>query len=53
MSAVLPEHIPEHIKDNLARGLLEAARRFYDDPENVARFEAWKAKRDAERGEKQ
>lgn len=42
-STVRPEDIPDHVMDNLARALLEAARRFYDDPENVRKFEEWKA----------
>ena len=51
MGVVMPEHIPEHIKDTLARGLLEAALRFYQDPENVRKFQEWKAKRDAAKAE--
>lgn len=35
----------------LARHLLPKAREFYQDPENLKKFEAWKAAR--ERGEEQ
>lgn len=31
---------------NLCRATLEAVKRFYEDPENVRRFEEWKARRD-------
>ena len=33
-------------KEQLARATLEACRKFYSDPENVKKYEAWKAKRD-------
>ena len=33
-------------KEQLARATLEACRRFYSDPENVKKYEAWKAERD-------
>lgn len=45
---VTPADIPDHIRDRLARALLEAARRFYSDPENVRKFEEWKARQAAE-----
>lgn len=45
---VTPADIPEHVKDTLARGLMYAVRRFYSDPENVRRFEEWKARKEAE-----
>lgn len=45
---VTPADIPDHVKDSLARALLDAARRFYSDPENVRRFEEWKARKAAE-----
>lgn len=47
-NTVQPEYIPDHIKNTLARGLLAAADRFYRDPENVRRFEEWKARKAAE-----
>ena len=46
--AVTPSDIPEHVMDTLARTLLRAAERFYQDPENLRRFEEWKARRDAQ-----
>lgn len=42
---VIPADIPEHVMDSLARALLDAARRFYSDPENVRKFEEWKARK--------
>lgn len=33
-------------KEQLARAALEACRKFYSDPENVKKYEAWKAERD-------
>lgn len=36
-------------KQNLASTFLSAVQRFYEDPENRARFEAWKAQRQAGR----
>lgn len=47
---VMPEHIPDHIMEDLARGLLEAVDRFYRDPENVRKFEEWKAAKAAKEG---
>ena len=41
------EKLPEGLKHTAASILLEAARAFYADPENMRRFEAWKAQRDA------
>ena len=32
---------------NLARAVTDAAQRFYENPENLARFEAWKKQRKA------
>lgn len=43
MSTVRPQDIPDHVMDNLAYALREAVDRFYRDPENVRKFEAWKA----------
>lgn len=42
------EHIPDHITQRLARNLLYAAERFFEDPENQRRFEEWKARKAAE-----
>lgn len=47
-SPVTPEDLPDYVRDNLARALIDAARRFYSDPENVRKFEAWKARKAAE-----
>lgn len=44
-----PALIPDHIWKYLARDTLAAAKRFYSIPENRARFEAWKAERDAQK----
>ena len=40
------EKLPEGLKDTAASILLEAARAFYAEPENMRRFEAWKAQQD-------
>ncbi|MBQ8556165.1 MAG: hypothetical protein IJ438_09895 [Clostridia bacterium] len=48
VSPVTPADLPEYVKDNLARALIDAARRFYSDPENVRKFEEWKARKAAE-----
>lgn len=45
---VTPADLPAHVKDNLARALIDAARTFYQDPENVRRFEEWKARKSDE-----
>lgn len=50
MSPVRPEHIPDHVKDSVARNTVYAIRRFYDDPENARKFEEWKAKKEKEGG---
>lgn len=42
-----PELIPPHVWKYLARDTLAAARRFYAIPENRAKYESWKAERDA------
>lgn len=42
-----PEDVPAHVMDSLARNLIEACNRFYADPENVRRFEEWKARKEA------
>lgn len=39
--------LSEYQKKELARATYEAAQRFYSDPENVKKFEAWKKERDA------
>lgn len=39
--------LTEYQKESLARSVYEAAQRFYSDPENVKKFEAWKKERDA------
>lgn len=45
---IKPDLIPPHVWKYLARDTLAAARRFYAIPENRARFEVWKAERDAQ-----
>lgn len=42
-----PEDVPAHVVDSMARGLIDACRKFYEDPENVRRFEEWKARKEA------
>lgn len=44
-----PDLIPEHVWKYFARDTLAAARRFYAIPENRAKYEKWKAERDAQR----
>ena len=48
METVRAEHVPPHVMETMARGLLAAVDRFYRDPENVRRFEEWKAKKEAQ-----
>ena len=48
-----PDLIPDHIWKYLARDTLAAAKRFYSIPENRARFEAWKAERDAQKAKEE
>ena len=43
--------LPDHIRESMARGLVLAVDAFYANPENVRKFEEWKARRDAERKE--
>lgn len=40
--------IPAMEMQLLSATILEAAQRFYEDPENVRRFEAWRAAREKE-----
>jgi len=47
-SPVTPDDLPDYVKDNLAPALIDAARAFYQDPENVRKFEEWKARKAAE-----
>lgn len=35
--------------EQLAKATLDSCRKFYSDPENVKKFEAWKAEGDAKR----
>lgn len=44
MVNVKPDYRP------LGRTLLEAVRKFYEDPENEKAFQEWKRKREAEKG---
>ena len=48
VSPVTPDDLPEYVKDQLARALIDAARAFYQDPDNVRKFEEWKARKAAE-----
>ena len=43
---VQPELVPDHIWGYLAEYTLKACKRFYADPKNRAKFEAWKAARE-------
>lgn len=45
--------IPQIELKLLGRTFLDAVKKFYEDPENVKGFEEWKAKRDAERQQKE
>ena len=44
--------LTEYQKKELARSVYEAAQRFYSDPENVKKYEAWKKERDAKNKQK-
>lgn len=48
-----PNLIPPHVWKYFARDTLEAARRFYAIPENRAKYEAWKAERDAQKAKEE
>lgn len=39
--------IPDHVRDDLARATLEAAKEFYSHPENKAKYQKWLADREA------
>lgn len=39
--------IPESDAANLAKAFLSATQRFFEDPENVRRFEEWRQKKAA------
>lgn len=39
--------VPKTDKDIISRSLIQWIRAFYDDPDNMAAFEKWKASRDA------
>lgn len=41
------DQIPEKEARVLGQTLLEACKKFYSDPKNLAAYEAWEAKRDA------
>lgn len=45
--------IPQIELKLLGRTFLDAVKKFYENPENVRGFEEWKAKRDAERQQKE
>ena len=48
-----PDLIPPHVWKYLAKDTLAAARRFYAIPENRAKYEAWKAERDAQKAKEE
>lgn len=48
-----PDLIPPHVWKYFARDTLAAARRFYANPENRAKYEAWKAERDAQKAKEE
>ena len=39
------EEIPLHVRDQLARSLLRAAKTFFSDPDNKKAYEDWLRKR--------
>lgn len=39
--------IPDHVRDDLARATLEAAKEFYSNPKNKAKYQKWLAAREA------
>lgn len=41
------QNIPESARQSLLAATYKAAQRFYQDPENEARFQEWLAKRNA------
>jgi len=44
--------LTKYQKESLARAVYEAAQRFYSDPENMKKYEAWKKERDAKNKKK-
>lgn len=40
--------IPKYQVDLLCHDILEGCKKFYSDPENVKKFEEWKAKRNSD-----
>ena len=47
------DKIPPWVAEYLAEGLYRAVRNFYSVPENMAKFEKWKAERDRREKEAQ
>lgn len=43
-------NVPDHILDVLARGIVEGLDAFYANPENEAKFQAWRAAKYAKEG---
>jgi hypothetical protein len=41
------DSIPDHVRDDLARATLEAAKKFYSHPENKVEYPKWLAAREA------
>lgn len=39
------DNMPEFEKDSLCKTVAECAKRFYENPENVVKYELWRAKR--------
>ena len=49
MAAIDYSAVPESVRQSLLAATYEAAKRFYQDSENEARFQEWLAKRNAAR----
>ena len=43
--------IPKHVSDGLCEALDEALNEFHSDPENVAKFKAWRAERKTDKNQ--
>ncbi len=48
-----PDLIPPHVWKYFAKETLAAAKRFYANPENRAKYEKWKAERDAQKAKEE
>lgn len=45
------EEVPQHEIDNLARATLRAIERYFEIPENKAKYEQWLAERNANKAQ--